>query len=456
MQPAYKQNIDEFIDSVGNALVIGLGKSGLACASYLFEEGWEVEVADTRDSPPLEEALHRELPGIPLHKGPIKPRLFLHTDLAVVGPGVAKNGEVARIAKKYGARVVSYLDLFMEKCSGSVIAISGTNGKSTVATLVCQIIRSNGGSVRKGGSGGTTTLELLTGSEPDVYILELSPGQLEQSSSMNANVAVALNIAPNILDSQRSNEEYSDMLLQVYRGAKYPVINRNDFACRKARIRGKAISFGLDTPPGELDYGIIEVKGVRWFAKGSQKILPVNKCILQGGHNELNILAAMALADSAGYSVSAATKEIAKFEGLPYCCNNVGSWDGVRWINDAKSTNVDAAIAAIRSSGESVVLIAGGINKGTDFSKLTKAVNGKLRGCVVFGRDRKQIGKSVQKAVDTRYVDDIYGAVSVAAEMAQNGDGVVFSPACVSYDMFIDFRQRGEHFNQAVKEFYNE
>ena len=451
MGEAIRQCLLETPESSGNALVIGLGKSGLACANYLFEEGWDVEVADTRNNPPLEKDLERDLPGTPLHKGPISPQLFMNFDLVVVGPLTEKNSKVAQLAKQYGARVVSYLDLFMEDRSESVIAISGTNGKSTVASLVAEIIEACGKTVR---TGGTSALELLNGARPDAYVLELTPMHLEQTVPLKANVATALNVTPDRQD-YTTIRDYTESLLRVYRGARNCVLNREDPATENLRVSGNCISYGLDKPPTENDFGIIRDRGKDWYAHGSTKLVRVEACLLQGRHNQLNLLAAFALAQVAGYEVDRpVARKIAKFEGLPFCCSEVGEWKGISWINDSKSTNVNAAIAALLSADNPAVLIAGGINNGMDFSKLTQAVNGQLRGCVLFGRDQQEIGESLRTAVDTQYVDNIYEAVQAAAQMAENGDRVVFSPACISYDMFIDFRQRGEHFTQAVKEYY--
>ena len=449
------QAAQKYLDSsgfAGNAIVIGLGKSGLACAMFLVNHGWDVEVADIRSCPPMDNILKSELPGVELHTGQLKPQMFLNVHLVVMSPSANANVKIAKIAGQYGARIVSSLDIFMEWCERPVVAIAGTNGKSTVAALVEAIIQKNKGSICVGGPRDFPLFDLLNEPQPDVYMLELTSLHLERARKLNADVASILNISPNHLDRYPSVDTYVNALKRIFRGVKRPVVNRDDPIVSKLPIKGDMITFGRSAPQCDCDYGIVEESSNRWIVRGEEKLLDSADCVLQGCHNELNMLAACAIADAAGFPLdSRSSTAISEFKGLPYRCSDAGEWNGVRWINDSRSMNVGAAIAAVQSDPRPAVLIAGGLSKGADFSELATRVNGQLRGCVFYGRDGWSIGQSFPDLATKAFVDDIEDAVLAAAQMTRDGDRVVFSPGCASNDMFSDYSHRGKAFNSALE-----
>ncbi len=454
MDAAYSALYSDFLEK--SAVVVGLDKTGLSCAVHLVGEGYDVEIADTRMSPPLESVLYAELPGVTLHKGAIQPKLFVNVDMVVLTGNAINNRQLADLAKQYGCEVVSSLELFARSCSVPVVLIGGDNGKSTVADMVKEVFVRTSGRVRIGGSCSAPVLDMLIGGKPDAYLIEVSSiAMFAQTRSLVSEVATLLNFDQD-QNKVITSVHHDAAMRNVFKLSKNRVLNRDDNYSLTLAAEGQSITFGSDQPSTERDFGVVEDAAGRWFARGSERIEKVEKFELAGPHNELNILAAFAILESLGKPVNVSVPIIRKFRGLPYCCTDIGAFeDGVRWINDSKSTNLNAAIAAVQSCGENVVLIAGGVSEGADFSKLTGAVNGSLRGCVLFGRDGKRIGNTIKNQTKIKFVENIYEAVSVAANMAKRGDDIVFSPGCAPFDMFIDQIYRGQAFKQAVDLHYS-
>ncbi len=439
-----------------NAVVIGLNKTGLSCAAYLVGEGYNVEIADTRQSPPLQRVLQSELPGVTLFKGATQPRVFMDADVVVLTGNAVSDERIAQQARQYGCEVVSSLELFALGRTAPVALVAGANGKSTVLDMVKDVIVRTDGRVRLGGTSSVPVLDMLSGADPDAYLVEASSlSMLAQTRSLSCDVAAFLNAAQD-LGSDSDLKSHESDLRRVFRTAKTIVVNRDDALAASLKAGGECIRFGAGAPERDSDYGIAEQDGTRWLVRGNRRLADVTQFAVNGSHNELNILAAIAILQSLGRSAQDSAALIRNYQGLPYCCSQIGSYhDGVRWINDSKSTNLNASIAAVQSSPNPVVLIAGGVSRGADFSELAKKVNGNLRGCVLFGRDGSQIRKSVKKYADSAYVENIFDAVAVAAQMARNGDDVVFSPGCEPFDMFIDHVFRGQVFAKAVKNHYS-
>lgn len=445
------------LNSSGNAVVVGLGKSGVACANYLINDGWNVEVCDVVSRPYLEKRFKSSMPGIPVH-APLYPQLFLNTDLVAMSCTSAHSDEsIVFQAEKYGAEVVSSLELFFQRCSKPTIAVSGTNGKSSVSSLISQVIEKSGDSAKIGGSGGVPFLDLLNSSDSDVYLLELSSLQLEQvKSSISPDVATILNVFPDHLERYESGDQYISAMSRIVKDARKTVINREDAVVASLPTCGERITFGRDPAKSKKDFGVIEKDSGRWISRGAKPLINLQECQLRGVHNELNLLAACAILEAAGYSIESAVKEITRFSGLPYRCDFVGEWDGVRWINDARSSNVSATMAAVQTNQENpVVLILGGLSKSADFSEISKITNGRLRGCVFYGRDAQNVSKGFNGQTQKVFVENINEAIIAADSLSEVGDSVVFSPGCAGYDMFTSYRQRGKVFNQALQSFYS-
>ena len=435
----------------GNAIVIGLGKGGVACAEYLLDEGWTVEVADVSLRPQLVSAMTDALPGIRIHS-PIYPETFRHADLVVLAStSKPSNFRVAKIAQDCGCKVLNSLELFFEHRVAPVVAVTGTNGKSTVTTLLKNVMERQGGLIRVAGCRGEHFMELLSRSQPDAYLLELSALHLEQVCSINPDLATVLNVSPDHLEHYETVDKYVESMSKTISNAKTVVVNRDDPIVAAIPVKGNRICIGLGEPDEESDYGVIQSKSKIWAVRGQSRLFDLSQCAITGNHNIANLLAVCALADSAGYPVDSVTSVLTQFKGLPYRCWDEGEWNGVRWVNDARSTNVGAVLAAIQLSTGPVVLIAGGFNRGTDFSQLEQRINGQLRACVLFGRDRKTIGNSFKETAIKHQVDDIYDAVKIADEMTEEGDCVIFSPGCAGNDQFADYEHRGKTFSHALQ-----
>ena len=439
--------------STGNAVVIGLGKSAIACASYLINEGWNVEMADARSQPSLRANVNSILPGVSIHT-PIDSYLFVNADLTVLScTSTPSNYTVRKQAKEFGSQVVNSLEMFFSRAEKPIISVTGTNGKSSVTTLVRNIIEKNRDEVLLGGCRGYPFMELLNKRQPDAYLLELSAPHLEQvdCDCVVSDVAAILNVSPDHMERYSSVEDYVDSMSKVISDAKVAVINRDDDLTSRISTTGKRITFGMNPPQSEVDYGVVNFSGVNWIVRGKTKLVNLSRCQLNSKHDIMNLLAACAIAEAAGYPVKSARTMVTQFAGLPYRCSTEGEWNGVRWVNDARSTNVGAALAAIESNSRPVVLIAGGLSKGADFSLIPEKVNGRLRGCVFFGRDRRKISKPFNGGISKHHVEDIYDAISVANQLTKEGDCVVFSPGCASNDQFTDFEHRGKTFSQALQ-----
>ncbi len=432
----------------GHAVVVGLGRSGVACATFLMNSGWDVEVGDVRSHPQLEDLFQAALPGIPIHS-PLDTDIFLSTDLvALSGNSVHANSGISKIAKDCGAEVVNGLELFLQHRTRPIVAIAGSNGKSTVASLLATIIESHKAKVLSGGCRGFTFPELLNKQPPDVYVLELSALHLEQIQRIAADVSTVLNVSAD--DRSRYPNFNADALARTFSETQCQVVNRDDPGAAARAVTADTISFGLDEPLREQDFGIVVNRANRWIARGSKRLVNMSRCALKGRHNERNLLAACALAQAIGFPVDAVRNQVVKFEGLPHRCIDHGFADGLRWINDSRSTNTAAVSAAVETQSAPVVLICGGISQGADFSAVVDRVGEQIRGYVVYGRDAEQIASSLQGFSQVAQVEDLESAVSTAAALAEDGDSVVFSPGCASFDMFTDYEHRGDAFCELV------
>ena len=435
------------------ALVVGLGLTGLSCVRHLVARGYRVIGVDTRPEPPKLDELRREFPEVELHAGSLEPRLFEHPGTLVVSPGVSLREPVIARAVGAGARPVGDIELFALEAAAPVIAVTGANGKSTVTALTGAMCRAAGLRTAVGGNIGVPALELLAPSAPDVYVLELSSFQLETTWSLNARAAAVLNVTPDHMDRYHDVTEYARAKERIFRGDGVMVLNADDPVVRRMARPGRdCVYFGLGAPAGARDYGLLEHQGEPWLARGAEPLLPARALPLAGRHNQANALAAMALASVAGVAPAAQLKALREFKGLPHRTELVAERDGVKWINDSKGTNVGATVAALGGMTAPVVLIAGGDGKGADFSALKSAVQRHARAVVLIGRDALLIEAALEGAVPVRRAADMPAAVAAAGELARSGDVVLLSPACASFDMFRNFEHRGEAFAQAVRE----
>ena len=440
-----------------DTVVVGLGKTGFACAKYLAAQGISFAVTDNREVPPMLNEMKAAFPSVPLYLGRFDESLLLDTDHLLLSPGVSL--QEAAISQAISADVEVYgdIELFCRNSSVPVIAITGSNGKSTVTTLVAEMARAVNIKVAEGGNLGTPVLELLldeiADETPDVYVLELSSFQLETVASMNAIAAVVLNISPDHLDRYEGLNEYIEAKERIYNGSGTMIINLDDpIVAKMSRGQRNRIGFTLSEPEAGC-YGLREYEDVRWIVKGGVKLIPVNDLCLKGKHNIANAMAALALAESFDCPLETILNVLRSFPGLDHRCQWIAEHENVQWINDSKGTNVGATCAAIEglAGNENLILIAGGDGKGADFSELENIAEGRLKAAIVLGKDGPEIGKVLLKVVPVHSVDTIELAVETAARIAKAGDNVLLSPACASLDMFKNYQARGEAFVTAVK-----
>lgn len=433
------------------AMVIGLGLTGLSCARYLLANGYSVAVTDSRENPPCLAQLREELPDVAVFVGGFSEAALSNADIVLVSPGVSLNESFVKRVRASGVEMCGDIELFARVVTRPVIAITGSNGKSTVATLLARMAEADGRSVGLGGNVGTPALDLLAETPRDIYVLELSSFQLESTRSLRPTAATILNISADHIDWHGSLDNYAKAKARIFAHASVCVFNRDD-ALTAAQARGlaNAISFGLGEPTSEVDFGIREQNGP-WLCRGTENLLPVSELRLQGRHNWSNALACLALGFAAGFKKQAMLDALRRFSGLPHRMAWVAERNDVLYINDSKGTNVGATMAAIQGAGRPIVLIAGGDGKSADFAELADSMQGKVKHLVLIGKDAQRIAAAVGERISHEFAADMNSAVRLAAAKAVAGDMVLLSPACASLDMYANYAARGEAFVQAVE-----
>ncbi len=452
VQPAMA--IQEQPAGSGKTLVVGLGKTGLSCARYLTALGAPTAVIDSRQDPPGLEALREQCPDAALFLGGFDEAVFLAADQLVLSPGVAADEPQVQAARARGIPVLGDVELFARAVRAPVAAITGSNGKSTVTTLLGEMAQQAGREVRVGGNLGRPALDLLDPAA-ELYVLELSSFQLETVESLAPEAAVVLNVAADHLDRHGDLANYAAIKSRIYRRARRRVFNRDD-----PRVRAMAgvaaagdLGFSLQAPSGEADFGLASRDGRWWMMQGDRPLLAADELRIAGRHNLLNGLAALALGSALGLEMEPMLAALRRFRGLPHRTQFVGEQGGVRWYNDSKGTNVGAAIAGLEGfEGDAgkTVLIAGGDCKGADFSALRPVVERTARAVVLIGRDAPCIEQALRGAAPLQLATSLEEAVALAAELSQAGDRVLLSPACASFDMFRNYEDRGERFVRLV------
>jgi UDP-N-acetylmuramoylalanine--D-glutamate ligase len=443
--------------SAPRTVIVGLGKTGLSCARFLAAHGVPLAITDSRAQPPGLTYLQQELPQVTVFMEGFNAEILTRAEQIVVSPGVSLKEPIITQAIAQGIPVLGDIELFARHARAPVIAVTGSNGKSTVTTLVGLMAQHAGLDVRIGGNLGTPALDLLQDSEPDLYVLELSSFQLETTYSLNAAAAVVLNVTPDHMDRYADLDEYTRAKQRAYNGDGVMVINANDptvnaMVCPNRRI----VRFGLAAPAPD-DFGLRSVRGETDLVRGGQSLLAVGELRIKGSHNIANALAALALGDALKLPLAAMLDALREFPGLPHRSQWVAGQNGVTWYNDSKGTNVGATLAALQglatsadSGGGKVVLIAGGDGKGADFSPLRQAAADYARGVVLIGRDAPLIEAALQNVVPVVRARDMEAAVWAAHHLARNGDQVLLSPACASFDMYSGYEERGRVFVAAV------
>ena len=451
-------------------LVLGLGETGLSMARWIARQGGAVRVADTRAAPPALAALRAALPQTQVTTGPFAPELLDGVDLVAASPGVPLADPVVATALARGLEVVGDVELFARFLAGQgsarVIAITGTNGKSTVTALAGAMCRTAGVDCEVAGNISPAVLTALaarldSGRLPEAWVLELSSFQLETTTALRPDAATVLNVSADHLDRYPSLASYAAAKARIFAGGGVQVLNRDDPASMAMRLAGRrAVTFGLNPAPDHDDFGLLKVFGEHWLAKGATPLMPVRDMRLAGLHNAANALAAAALCRAIGLPLAPLTDALRTFPGLPHRVERIGEIGGVTFYDDSKGTNVGSTVAALsglsrqlNGSGGKVVLIAGGDGKQQDFAPLAGAVAGAARAVVLIGRDAPAIERALASTgTPIERAASMQDAVARAFGAARAGDVVLLSPACASFDMFANYHQRGEVFCAAVKE----
>jgi UDP-N-acetylmuramoylalanine--D-glutamate ligase len=437
-----------------HVLVLGLGESGLAMAKWLSRQGAVVRVADSRESPPNVDALRAAAPDAQLVTGAFSDAMFIGVELIAISPGVPVQTPQVRAALARGVPVASEIELFAwgiraHTPRSKIIAITGSNGKTTTTTLSTYLLNAVGISAAACGNISPSALDALMtalddASEPEVWVLELSSFQLETTHTLNADAATALNVSEDHLDRYAGMDDYAATKERVFQGDGLMLLNRDDARCRTWKRDGrKTVGFGLNPAPSANDYGFVD----GFIVRGGERLVALSELKLTGLHNAANAMAALALCEAVGAKLLDLIPALREFQGLPHRVEFIAEIAGVSYYDDSKGTNVGATLAAVQGLGCQVALILGGEGKEQDFSPLKSVLADHARAVALIGRDARLIGQASDGCgVTQRYCRDLDEAVRWCASVTQAGVAVVVSPACASFDMYRNYAHRSEVF----------
>ena len=437
-------------------LVGGLGKTGFSIARYLQRRNKPFMVFDTRSQ--VEELREFKVlfPEVDVFLHDFPQTMYSKLKAVITSPGISLDEPFLQGARELAIPIYGDIECFAKEVRAPVIAITGTNGKSTVTALVGEMVKKAGFKVAVAGNIGEPVLEKLHDDDHyEFWVLELSSFQLELTYSLAPKAAALLNVTPDHLDRHHTMAAYIEAKQRVYQGGQTLIYNRQDPHTLPQQGASKVpwVSYGFDEPASG-EWGIQEKAGVLYLAQGHNCLLPVEQVRIKGKHNWQNALAACALASASGISNEAIVAVLTEFEGLPHRCQWVRTLDGVEWINDSKGTNVGATESAIAGIGDfiqgKIVLIAGGLGKGADFTGLRQPISEYVRWLVLIGQDADKLAHDLMGAAPVVHADSLEDAVLQARAHAKLGDVVLLSPACASFDMFRDFNHRGEVFMNLV------
>ncbi|HUQ52369.1 MAG TPA: UDP-N-acetylmuramoyl-L-alanine--D-glutamate ligase [Gammaproteobacteria bacterium] len=438
--------------AVKHSLIVGLGATGVAVARYLTAHGERVRVIDSRAAPPGLAELRAAVPNIDVSLETLDERWLEDASRVLLSPGLPYDLPLAVEARRRGIAVIGDIELFALAVRAPVIAVTGSNGKSTVTTLASKILESQRLRAPAGGNLGPPALDLLSAAEADAYVLEISSFQMETTDSLAPLAATVLNVSADHLDRHGTLELYAELKEKLLKSAEQAVVNVDDplvaaMGARHARV--VAFSVQQELKDG---YSIVTRGGERWLARDRKPVLRSAELGIRGTHNEANALAALALTAELTTDMEAALGVLRTFKGLPHRCQVVAERKGVTFVDDSKGTNVGATLAALNGLAGPLVLIAGGLSKGQDLLPLAAGARGKLRGAVLIGAAADELERALGPIAKTVRATSMPDAVARAANLARRGDTVLLSPACASQDMFRDYRDRGEQFARAAQE----
>jgi len=426
---------------------VGLGKTGVSCIRYLAKRGVAVSATDTRRAPPGLEELGSLAGTLDIRLGGFDLSLLDGASQLLMSPGVSLEEPIARQARARGIEVLGDVELFARAARAPVIGITGTNGKSTVTSLVARMAGAAGRRVLAGGNLGEPALDLLEQPIPDLYVLELSSFQLETTSSLELLAAVVLNVTADHMDRYADVAAYARAKARIFAKAATLVLNADDpWVAGMRREGARTLTFSVQR--ADADFSLLRAGAQVLLARRGEALLDTARMKIAGLHNAANALAALALGEAAGLPMPAMLEALESFPGLAHRSAWVADIGGVRFIDDSKGTNVGATVAAVAGTPRPVVLIAGGEGKGQDFTPLAAAFRDKVRHCVLIGRDAPAIAVALNGVCTLENAATMVQAVQAAQRAARPGDAVLLSPACASFDQFADFEARGERFRE--------
>jgi UDP-N-acetylmuramoylalanine--D-glutamate ligase len=446
-------------------IVIGLGMTGLSVARYLHKNEQRFVVLDSREIPPNLELFQKEFPDTPLHLGRLDETLLCRASEIVISPGMSLKTPELQCAIAAGIPIIGDIELFARAVTQPVIAITGSNAKSTVTTLVGEMAESCGLTPAVGGNVGVPVLDLLENTSVDIFVLELSSFQLETTRSLKPVAATVLNVSLDHMDRYASLAEYHQVKQRIYRHAKSVVINRQDVLTQPPLAKeATVISFGSDSSDMR-SFGLLQQQDETFLSYKFAPLLSTDDMQIKGRHNHVNALAALALGVAAGFDMQGMLAALKTFNGLPHRCEFIATINDVSYINDSKATNVGATLAAIEGfslkartnragehgASKNIVLIAGGDGKDADFLPLVNAVKHSVKTVVLIGQDAEKLYDVLHHVVPCVKVDSLIEAVKQASNSTEKNDVVLLSPACASFDMFSGFEDRGRQFSVAVQ-----
>ncbi|MGR9052656.1 MAG: UDP-N-acetylmuramoyl-L-alanine--D-glutamate ligase [Gammaproteobacteria bacterium] len=430
-------------------LVVGAGDTGISVARFLHRQNIRFAVVDTRDKPPMLDSLLETIPDVAVFTGGFDVAAFEVATHLIVSPGVALTETSVALARQRGIPVFGDIDLLAAYTEAPIVAITGSNGKSTVTTMVGDMAREAGKKVAVGGNLGPPALDLLS-PDIDLYVLELSSFQLERTTLLNAAAATVLNVSADHLDRHRDMAEYAESKRRIFDGDGVMVLNADDPAVMvMASAARKTATFGIANA-SEFHLGVDG--GKEYLMRSGRPLLALDQLPLEGLHNAANALAALALGFAVGLDESAMCAALKRFQGLHHRMQKVAERIGAVWIDDSKATNIGACAAALNGYRNKVILIAGGDSKGADMNELAPIVRDKAKFVILTGRDAPLLAQAFGDAVPNRYAENVEHAVAIAAEIVEPGDTVLLSPACASLDQYKSYKERGDRFAAAVRE----
>lgn len=430
-------------------LVVGLGETGFSVAKFLHQHAFSFAVIDSRTKPPFNDALLQDFPDTPVFTGGFDNTAFDVATHLIVSPGVSLQEELIQKAMLSGTQLISDIDLFACSTNKPIIAITGSNGKSTVTTMLGAMGHAANTKTAIGGNLGTPALDLLK-ENVELYVIELSSFQLERTSALNASIATVLNISADHMDRHENLADYAEEKQRIFSGNGAMVLNEDDAIVKAMKRKGRELfTFSVTKKTG---FHLETQQDEEWLMSANQPLMRKADLSVEGLHNVANALAALALGTAAKLDTLAMCNALSSFKGLDHRMQKIANIKGVTWINDSKATNIGACIAALKGYQNKIILIAGGDAKGADIQELIPSIKEKTKGVVLLGKDAEKIDNAINGSVPSYRAKTIQEAVKIAATLAKKGESVLLSPACASIDQYKNYQERGDKFIAAVME----